>query len=141
MAMMRLLSICVSVVLLHFSSAALAQETERETGILPETGLAGDRGPETERETGIHTEPGLTEDRGVIPERGQESGEREGIGLENQVGIGTVEDESVLPGEEEGTLRGAGVGLTENEGVAPGPEAGAEGEEAGLGEGLLSGEE
>lgn len=51
---------------------------------------------------------GLTEDRGVIPER-------EGSGLSDQVDIGTVEDEQVLAGEDEGQPRGAGVGLRENE--------------------------
>ena len=51
---------------------------------------------------------GLTEDRGVIPER-------EGRGLSDQVDIGTVEDEQVLAGEDEGQPRGAGVGLRENE--------------------------
>ncbi|HEV7370930.1 hypothetical protein [Arenibaculum sp.] len=53
--------------------------------------------------------PGLTEDRDVLPERDDLRG------LDQQITVGPVGDESVLPGGDEDVLRGAGVGLRENE--------------------------
>ena len=58
---------------------------------------------------GEESSVGLTEDRDLLPEQERERG------LPDQVNVGTVEDEQVLAGEEEGPLRGAGVGLREDE--------------------------
>jgi hypothetical protein len=53
--------------------------------------------------------PGLGADRDVLPERDDLRG------LDQQITVGPIDDQAVLPDREEGVLRGAGVGLREND--------------------------